>query len=135
MNRINPLHVGGLLIVILIFTLVQLSTVKEELVELKLDYKETETLASKLSGLKSVYSDKNAVKKSLERVLQLSSIRSAKIEKKSKKSSVVLSSASMNRNALNALMGKLLNGAYQINSFKIKKLSESKVSFVMEIKW
>ncbi len=135
MNRINPLHIGALLVAILLFSIFKLSSVKSELAEVKLDYKETEILATKLSGLKSVYADKKAVKKSLTRVLKLSSLRSANIEKKSKKNSVVLSCASMDKNALNALMGKLLNGAYQINSFKIKKLSESKVSLIMEIKW
>ena len=41
----------------------------------------------------------------------------------------------MDKNALNTLMGKLLNGAYNITSFKVRKLSPNSVSFDMEIKW
>jgi hypothetical protein len=48
---------------------------------------------------------------------------------------VVLSSKSIDKKALNLLMGKLLNGVYRINSFKIKKLDEFNVSFEIEIKW
>jgi hypothetical protein len=48
---------------------------------------------------------------------------------------VILSSKSIDKKALNLLMGKLLNGVFQINSFKIKKLDEFKVSFEIEIKW
>ena len=135
MNRINPLHIGALLFVVLLFSIFKLSGAKSDLSEIKIDYKETQILATKLSGLKATYGNKKSVKKSLSRVLNLSSLRSANIAQKSHKSSVILSSASMDKNALNSLMGKLLNGAYQINSFKIKKLSDSKVSFEMEIKW
>jgi len=135
MNRINPLHIGALLLVVLLFSLFKLSSAKSDLVEVKAQFKETQELVTKLSGLKSVYADKKSVKKSLSRVLNLSSLRSANIVQKSRKNGVTLSAASMDKNALNSLMGKLLNGAYQINSFKIKKLSDSKVSFEMEIKW
>jgi len=135
MNRINPLHIGALLLVVLLFSIFKLSSAKSDLVEVKAQFKETQELVTKLSGLKSVYADKKSVKKSLSRVLNLSSLRSANIVQKSRKNGVTLSAASMDKNALNSLMGKLLNGAYQINSFKIKKLSDSKVSFEMEIKW
>ena len=135
MNRINPLHIGALLLVVLLFSLFKLSSAKSDLVEVKAQFKETQELVTKLSGLKSVYADKKSVKKSLSRVLNLSSLRSVNIVQKSRKNGVTLSAASMDKNALNSLMGKLLNGAYQINSFKIKKLSDSKVSFEMEIKW
>ena len=135
MNRINPLHIGALLLVVLLFSIFKLSSAKSDLVKVKEEYKEVRELATSLSGLKTVYADKKSVKKALERVLKLSSLRSANIQQKSKKSGVTLSSVSMDKNALNSLMGKLLNGAYQINSFKIKKLSDSKVSFEMEIKW
>jgi len=135
MNRINPLHIGALLVVVLLFSIFKLSGAKSDLSEVKAEFRETQELATKLSGLKSTYADKKSVKKSLERVLKISSLRSANIVKKSTKGAIVLSSSSMDKNALNSLMGKLLNGAYQINSFKIKKLSDSKVSFEMEIKW
>ncbi len=135
MNRINPIHIGILLVVILVFLAVRLGTLKTELAEAKSEYKKTEQMASKLVGLKKAYGEKNGVKKSIKKVLSLPQLRSAKIEQKVKKSSIVISSVKMDKNALNSLMGKLLNGAYNISSFKVKKLSQNSASFEMEIKW
>jgi len=135
MNRINPLHVGGLLIMILIFLIFKLSGVKNELLEVKNDYKETLIIANELNELSKIYSDKQELKKSLNRVLRQSSLRSAYISKKFGKSSVVISSESMTQTAINSFMTKILNGSYNIVSFKIKRLSAKNVSLKMEIKW
>jgi len=135
MNRINPLHIGILLIVILLFSFVSLGNSKAQLKEAENEYKLTEQIATKVTGLKAVYGNKKEIKKSLKRVLNLSSLRASKIEQKMKKSGVTLSSQSMDKKALNSLMGKLLNGSYNITMLKIKKLSPEKVSFDMEIKW
>jgi hypothetical protein len=135
MHRINPLYIGLILFIIFILSIFKLSSAKDDLNVVKTDYKETQRLVVKLSGLKANYANKQSIKKSLLRILKHSSLRSAKIAKKNKKDSIILSSRSMDKQALNFLMGKLLNGVYQINSFKIKKLSKFKVSFEMEIKW
>jgi hypothetical protein len=134
-NRIDPLYIGIFLSIILVLSVFKLSSAKNELNVIKTDYKNTQKLVTKLSGLKSTYADRNSIKKSLSRILKLSLIRSAKILKNTKKNSVILSSKSIDKKALNLLMGKLLNGVFQINSFKIKKLDEFKVSFEIEIKW
>lgn len=135
MSRINPIHVAIVLIVILLFLVMSLGSVKSELVQAKSEYRQTEDIASKIVGLKGAYGDKKEVKKSLKKLLTLSQLRSAKIEQKIKNNSIVLSSNSMDKNALNTLMGKLLNKAYNITAFKIKKQSQNSVSFEMEIAW
>jgi hypothetical protein len=135
MHRINPLYIGLILFIIFILSIFKLSSAKDDLNVVKTDYKETQRLVVKLIGLKANYANKQSIKKSLLRILKHSSLRSAKIAKKNKRDSIILSSRSMDKQALNFLMGKLLNGVYQINSFKIKKLSKFKVSFEMEIKW
>lgn len=135
MNRINPIHIAILLVVILLFLVMSLGSAKSELSEAKSEYKQTEEIASKLLGLKGAYGDKKELKKSLKKLLTFSQLRSAKIEQRIKKSSIVLSSNSMDKNALNTLMGKLLNKAYNITAFKVKKQSENSVSFEMEIAW
>ena len=135
MSRINPIHVAIVLIVILLFLVMSLGSVKSELVQAKSEYRQTEDIASKIVGLKGAYGDKKEVKKSLKKLLTLSQLRSAKIEHKIKNNSIVLSSNSMDKNALNTLMGKLLNKAYNITAFKIKKQSQNSVSFEMEIAW
>ena len=135
MNRINPIYIAVFLILILLILLMSLSSSKSELAEVKSEYKQTQEIASKLLGLKGAYGDKNEVKKSLKKLLAISQLRSAKIEQKTRKGSIVLSSKSIDKKALNALMGKLLNKTYNITALKIKKQSPNSVSFEMEIAW
>ncbi len=135
MNRINPFYIGVILLAILLFLAIKLGSVKSELKETKASYKETLKLSTDLSGLKEVYSNKERIKKSLQRILELSSLSAAKIEKKSSNSGIVISSESINKNELNSLMGKILNGSFNIGALKIKKLSNTNASLYMEIKW
>jgi len=135
MNRINPIHIAILLIVVLGFFVVNLGSAKEELSQTKALYQETLQLSTQLKGLSDVYSDKNGVKKSLNKILKHKSLSSCDIKKKTTNSGMIISSANMNKTALNFLVGKLLNGSYNIYSFKIKRLSDDKASFKMEIKW
>ena len=135
MNRINPIHIAILLIVVLGFFVVNLGSAKEALSQTKALYQETLQLSTQLKGLSDVYSDKNGVKKSLNKILKHKSLSSCDIKKKTTNSGMIISSANMNKTALNFLVGKLLNGSYNIYSFKIKRLSDDKASFKMEIKW
>lgn len=135
MSRINPLYIGLLLVGILLFLMMQLSSAKSDLSEAKSEYQTTKEMVSELRSLKNVYGNKAKVKKALKRILGLSSLKSANIKESSTKNGVQLSSEDMDKKALHALMGKLLNGSYNIEKFKIKKLNDKKVSFEMEIKW
>lgn len=135
MNRLNPLYVGAGLLLLTLLLLLKLSNAKEELILAQADYKETSLALNELSSLSSAYMGKEEVKKSLQRILSQSSLKSANIEQSIKSTSLLLRSSSMDKDALNSLMGKLLNGAYDISSFEIKKLSENKASLEVEIKW
>ena len=135
MNKINPLHIGVLLIVFLAFFVFKLSGIKSELIQTKELYAQTRTAAQDLNGLKKVYADKQKIKKSINRVLRQSSLRSAKIEKKLTQTGIILSSTSMDKNALNSFMSKILNGSYLIYGMKIKKLDAHRVSMKLEIRW
>jgi len=134
-NRINPLHIAGLLIVILIFFMIKLSSAKDELSHTKELYQETLSLSTQLNGLKEVYSNKSEIQKSLNILLKNRALTSSNIKQNISTSSMVLSSESMDKTALNFLMGKLLNGSYNIFSLKIKRLSEKNASLEVEIKW
>jgi len=135
MKRINPLHIGLLLVVILLFLIVQLNSTKSDLQDVSNEYASTKQLVSKLSSLKSIYGDKNKIKKALKKVLDQKSLKSANITEKSTKKGIALSSPSMSKKALDTLMSKILNGSYNVSKLKIKKLSDEKVSLDMEIKW
>lgn len=135
MNQVNPLHIGALLLVVIMFLFFKLSGVKEELVEAKVAFGTSEKLALDLQSLKAVYANKKKTKISINRILAQSSIRAAKLILKRDKNSILISSASMDTSTLNSLMGKILNGSYNIVFLDIKKLNETKASLKMEIKW
>jgi len=135
MNRINPLYLGAFLIIILMFVSFKLFSAEESYQETKDSYKQTLQLAQELSSLKVVYANKKQTKKSILKILRHSVLKSAEITQVMKKTNIQISSKSMDIKSINFLMGKLLNGTYQINSLKIKQLSEIRVSLDLEIKW
>ncbi len=135
MNQINPLHVGALLLVLIMFLFFKLSGVKAELDETKVEFAKSEALAVDLNSLKSVYGDKKKIQKSIDRILSQSSIKAAKLHVKREKNFIKISSQSLDTKSLNSLMGKILNGSYNITALKIKKLSQTKASLEMEIQW
>ena len=135
MNRINPIHIAILIVAILVFVMFKLSMAKNESVEVKALYQETLELSTQLKGFNEIYSDKNSVLKAINKILKQPSLRSANINKKLNKSSVELSSDSIDKVALNSLMSKLLNGSYNILSCKIKRLNEKSATVKVGIKW
>lgn len=135
MNNINPLHIGGLLIVILIASLLKLNGVKSELDEVKQNYKETEKLAVEVSSIKKVYADKKKTRQAIDRILKQPTLKSADLKIKRSKESVKISSKSIKSYTLDSLMGKVLNGPYNITELKIKKIDKDTASLQMEIKW
>ena len=135
MSRINPFYIVAMLLFILVFAFFKLSTLKEELSEVKSEYSTISALSSELVGLKKAYASSQKSKKSLQRILRNSALKNANIKQKNSKNAIKLSSDKMQKRALNTLLGKVLNATYNITSFKIRKLSDTHVSFEMEIKW
>lgn len=135
MNRINPIHIAILLVVVLIFTLVKLHTAKEEFASVKASYKETLELATKINELKRNYFDKVKVQSELGRILRKPILRQANIIKKVTNSGILLTSKNMDLIALNKLLGKVLNTTFYISELQIKQLNEKSASLKMEIKW
>ena len=135
MNSVNPLHIGGLIAVVILFLFFKLSGAKLELVEATRDYKASEKLAVEVSALKSVYGNKKRVKKSLNRIFTSAILKPAKLLIQRNKNSIKISTKSISAKRVNYLMGKVLNGAYNITLLKIKRLSEEKAELEMEIKW
>ncbi len=134
MNNLNPLHIGALLAIVVVFLFVKLDGAKAELKEVQKSFKESEKVAVDVSSLKSVYADKKKIQKSLESIFNRAK-RTTELKIKHNKDSVFVSANSIETSALNALMGKILNGTFNITQLKIRKLSETKASLEMEIKW
>lgn len=135
MNQINPLHIGALLVTLLAFLVFELSGVKSELRDAKKEFAKSEKLAVDLSSLKSVYNNPVKTKRALKRILAQSSLRAEALDVKYKKDFVKISAKSVSAKTLNSLLGKILNGSYRVTELKIKRLSKTKASLEMEIKW
>ena len=135
MNRINPLHIILVLLLVLAIFIFKLSNAKEDLSVVKSELSKTVQLATELTGLQKVYADKKRVRNALKRVLKQHTLTSVNIEQKVTKSGIRLSSKMISLGALNSLMGKILNGSYKIASLKIRRLSDSTASIVLDIKW
>ncbi|MDF1877753.1 hypothetical protein JHD47_07980 [Sulfurimonas sp. SAG-AH-194-L11] len=135
MNQVNPLHIGGLLLVMIMFLFFELSGAKEGLKEAKSEFLVSEELAIDLHALKSVYADTKKIKNSINRILANQSIKKANLSVKRGKKFIHISSKSVDTEVLNRLMDKVLNASFNITTLKIKRLSETKASLEMEIKW
>ncbi len=135
MNNLNPLHIGTLLVVIIAFLFVKIDSAKVELREAQESFKESEKLAVDVSSLKSVFANKKKIEKSLERILANRVLQGANLNVKKTKKSLKIHSDAIEAGALNLLMGKILNGTYNITELKIKRLSETKAMLDMEIQW
>ncbi len=133
MNKINPLYMGIFLIVVFIFVSLNLASSKDELQETKVSLQEIRELAIEVSDYKKVYAKKT--QNVLGKILKSTVLKSANLEIKKNKKSMSIFSKSMNKKELNYLMGKLLNTSYNIESLRVKKLNNEKVSLYVEIKW
>ena len=135
MNRINPLHIGALLVVILFYMIFELADAKSALLEAKANFNSTSKLAVELHELQRVYHNKSKTKRAILRILDASILRDAQIKKRIKNSSITITAASINKKVLNYLMGKILNNSFVIQSIKIKKLSDKKSELEVKILW
>lgn len=135
MNRVNPLYVGALLVMVLILSLYLLNSSKQSLKESKESFNQTQKIANEISGLKKAYADERTTTRDIKRVLANRVLRSASIKAEYKNSGVKISSNKMDKKALDFLMGKLLNSSYDIRKMKIKRLSSEIASIELEIRW
>ncbi|RLA73658.1 MAG: hypothetical protein DRG78_22165 [Epsilonproteobacteria bacterium] len=125
MNRVNPLYLALLLIVLILLLVFNLSGVRADLAEAKESIKQTTKVATELSGLKKVYTKK----------INPSVFNSKSIVKTNTKTGATISAKEMDVRELNSFMGKVINGAYNITTLNIKKISDTKASLYLEIKW
>ena len=125
MNRINPLHISLLLVILLFVFIFKLSNAKTELLNAQHAYKDNKEIALKLSALRDAYTKKFIIP---------SSIKPLAVQKKIK-NGISISFKKMDLKSLNLLMQKVLNETYNIIKLEIVRLSDTEVSLKMEIKW
>jgi len=135
MNRINPIYILAFLLVVFLILIYKLDNAKNNLEETQASFKSTENLAIKLSSLKNTYANKQNIKKSLQKILKHSSLKSANIVTKFRSTSLLITAKNIDKNSLNQLISKLINKSFIINKLKIRKINSSSAELSMEIKW
>lgn len=134
MNRVNPLHIVALLVMLILFLVFQISGVKKQLAVTADSLDESKEIALKTVAYKEFY-NKEKIKKALERILRQPSLKNADIIVKRDKEKVTVQAKSLSLGTLNLLMSKVLNGAYTINRLSIKRIDAQHAALQMEIKW
>lgn len=132
--KINPLYVGLLLVVALLFTAYQLSTSKQQLRESKNSLLKIEAMADEIDALKRAWDDTKSSNAALERLLKAPQLKSANIQQTKKRGRTVLKSNRADLQATNYFFAKLFNGAYILEKFDIKRLDDESISFQVEIR-
>jgi len=135
LNRLNPLHLIILLLVIIVFLFFQLSSVKNELQEEKVAYHKSELIAKELLSYKKLYGDKKRIERSLKKILSQRSLKKANLQIEKKRDGMKISAKAIDLYALNSLMTKLFNGAYLIKSIEIKAIDDKTAKLKLEITW
>jgi len=135
MSKANPFHIVILLVVILLFLVLKLHIAKDELAHAKKSYKEVQNVAMEIEALENIYNNKNKNTKLLQKILKNPVLKGVNIDKKFTNLGATIVIKSADKKVLNFLMAKVLNNSFNIDSFKIQRLSDENVSLKMEIRW
>ncbi len=131
--KINPLYIGLLLLVALIFSIYQLGQSKTELHKSKDALVKIESMAKEIDALKRAWDSPKSTITALNRLLKAPQLKSANVQKTKKRGLIVLKSKKANLKATNYFFVKLFNGAYILKTFNVQRLDDESVSFSVEI--
>jgi len=127
MNRVNPLYLLAITVVVILFLLFKITSLREELRENKEDYFAKQKVAVALSSLKNLSASKASLIRYLSHAKGFTFTQTQK--------GISLHAKALNKKELDRIMAKILNSAYWIKSMKIVKIDNQKASLDMEIVW
>ncbi len=132
--KINPLYIGMLLVVALLFVVYQLHGSKTQLRESKQALVKVEAMAEEIDALKRAWDNPKTTTAALQRLLKAPQLKSANIQQTKKQGLIILKSKKANFKAANYFFSKLFNGAYILQKLEIKRLDDESLSFHVEIR-
>lgn len=135
MNKVNPLYIALLVLFFLGFSIFKLSQAKDTLQKEGEEFVKVEDMALRLDGVKKQYSQEKKLKAQLEKLVSALQAKGVVLQKEEKRNSIKFVSNEIGLYDLNSFVGKILNDSYQIKEFEIKKISDEKARFMMEIQW
>ena len=134
-NRINPLYVIALFLIIILFMLFKLQTLHHQIVDATNEYQTDFKVAKELKLYKNIYKDKRDVISKLNRILNNKILKNLKINRRITSSKFIIDIDSLKKKELDYLMKKIINQFFIITFLNIKKKDNNYASLKVKITW
>jgi hypothetical protein len=119
MNKVNPLFVLIVTIIILFISIFYKQQEQQRLSILNEDYKSLEIVAKKFTSMDKSYQNSEHIMKTIENVIGKSNIKNVDITKN--KSKIILEIKNSNSRSLNNFVNKVLNEKLNIKKFQLQE--------------
>ncbi|MCK5111610.1 MAG: hypothetical protein KAQ94_08825 [Arcobacteraceae bacterium] len=119
MNKFNPLYLLLFSIMLFLYSMVDLKSSNESLLQIKEQNKQFVKISTKYNSLQKVWGKEQGTKKKFENILKLSNIRNANIVTNGKTIKIKIKNASLK--SLDKFMNEILNETIVILNFSLTK--------------
>ena len=121
MNRLNPLYIIALALTITFVSFFLLNKEKSEYITQADELKTISSKAKEYKQLKSSWSNKSFVNKTLNQILRISTFKNQKVLRVNGKNSIKIKMISSNPKILNSFVNKVLNKKLIIKKLELNK--------------
>lgn len=123
MNKLNPIYIIALLLVICFISSLHLDNKKDEYLIANKNFKSLETKISGYKDYKKKWLDEKKIVSKLNSILRSSKFRNEKILKTQSGKIIKVKIESLNQKLLNSFLNRVLNQKFVLRKLQIKKSS------------
>lgn len=135
MNRVNPLHVTVLLLIIIVFLFTKILNIQSDIAKERQAFVKNQHIAKKLYAYKKLYVNNQQSRESLKKFFSQKSLKQTKLKLLYHDNTLGIITKSISLDSLNALISKILNTGYRIKLIEIEQIDETHAKVHMEIIW
>ena len=132
MNRLNPLYILLLTLILALFAAYSASKKQQELESLQSEYSIKKDIALHLHALKKAYSPKR--KRELLQLLHSSRFKKSGIKTEDKRERLLITGKNVDVKAANILLSRLFNNTYNLDKLSVTK-AKNGVDLKVEVVW
>jgi hypothetical protein len=132
-KQINPLYIALLFVVVLAVVILKLSDANSTHNASVAALQETEVTARRIVALQKDWDRGEQSTAPLDRLLNSAPLQGTELVKKRKRNRVMITAASINKQAADYLLNKLLNNTYVIKALEIRRLNAQQASLYVEV--
>lgn len=132
MNRLNPLYILLLTLILALFAAYSASKKQQELESLQSEYSIKKDIALHLHALKKAYSPKR--KRELLQLLHSSRFKKSGIKTEDKRERLLITGKNIDIKAANILLSRLFNNTYNLDKLSVTK-AKNGVDLKVEVVW